>query len=201
MYPLMISCVVPRPIALVSSLGEDGICNLAPFSYFTVVNHNPPTVVFSCSNPRKAGGPKDTLANVLSRRECVVHIMSDWFVESANHTCDAAPAEVDEMDVSKMTKILSEKVAPPRIAEAAVAMECKVIHTQELRKHDGDLSCTMVTCEVVLLHVHEGVFTTTPNSGSPCVDFEKLRPVSRLGGISYGFVNKYFNLARPDHAR
>lgn len=198
LYPLCISAVVPRPIALISTLGPDGICNMSPFSYFNIVNHDPPMVVFSCAQDGTPSGKscKDTLTNVLTRKECVIHIMSDWYVESANHTCGKFPAEIDEMNVVNMTKILCEKVKPPRIAEASIAMECKQVHSHELLNHSGKVSGTIVVCEVVMFHIHEGVYTTSP-SGKHAVNMEKLRPISRLGGNTYGFVNSTFDLGRP----
>ena len=85
-YPLIISAYVPRPIALVSSKSAAGHVNVAPYSYTGAISHDPPAIVVSCC--RKAGDVmKDTLANILETKEFVVNIMSEWFAESANHTC------------------------------------------------------------------------------------------------------------------
>jgi flavin reductase (DIM6/NTAB) family NADH-FMN oxidoreductase RutF len=90
--------VVPRPIALTSTLSSSGIRNVAPFSYFNIVAHDPPTIVIGiCKSPN--GNKKDTLVNIEETGEFVVNIISDWMVEAANHTCGTFPPEIDEMEL------------------------------------------------------------------------------------------------------
>jgi hypothetical protein len=86
-YFFGVSMYVPRPIAFVSSQSKEGINNLAPFSYSGLFSHDPLTIAFACCSTRTPGKDKDTLANVKATGECVVHVVSDWFVEAANHTC------------------------------------------------------------------------------------------------------------------
>ena len=132
-YPLMISAYVPRPIAFISSLSAEGVGNLAPFSYTGCVAHDPPTLAVSiCRNARAVDGKKDTLANIDATGEFVVCIMSEWFVEAANHTCGTFERGVDEFDQAGLTRLPSTKVAPPRVGESAVHFECVVRHRHEI---------------------------------------------------------------------
>ncbi|CAM9203746.1 unnamed protein product [Ectocarpus sp. 12 AP-2014] len=196
-YSLMISSVVPRPIALTSTLAPDGTVNCAPFSYFNTVGHDPPTLAVSvCRNGN--GSKKDTLVNMLASGEFVVSIMSDWFVEAANHTCGSFPPEVDEMDVAGLTPIKSTIVAPPRIKESAVNMECKVRHTYDIVNSKGDVTTTVVFGEVVMFHVFSHLLNENgAGEGKPTVNHEGLMPMSRLGGNTYGRLGSVFDIPRP----
>lgn len=126
MYSLLISSIVPRPIALVSSQNKNGIQNCAPFSYFNMILHDPPMIVLGLCTQGRKRLKKDTLVNIEETGEFVVNIMSTWFVESANHTSGNFPAEVDEMQVAGLSKVNSVKVSPPRVGESAVQFECMV---------------------------------------------------------------------------
>jgi flavin reductase (DIM6/NTAB) family NADH-FMN oxidoreductase RutF len=114
--------VVPRPIALTSTLSVDGTRNIAPFSYFNIVSHDPPHVALGiCKNPD--GSKKDTLRNIEDTKEFVINIMSDWYVESANHCCGNFAPEEDELQRSGlMNPIPSQVVKPCRLAESAFHM-------------------------------------------------------------------------------
>lgn len=201
-YPLMISAFVPRPIAFVSTLSEKYGGNLAPFSYAGLFNHDPPTIGFSIvSNVRAADGKKDTLANIDESGVFVVHIMSEWYVEAANHCCGNFPRGQDEFDLSGLTRVKSTKVAPPRVKEAAVAFECKLAHRHEMRNAKGNVSATLVLGEVVMIHLAAAVCDLEgAGKGKPTVRFGELRPVSRLGGDTYGRTDSTFDLPRPDRS-
>jgi flavin reductase (DIM6/NTAB) family NADH-FMN oxidoreductase RutF len=199
-YPLMISSYAPRPIAFVSTLSASGEGNLAPFSYSGVFGHDPPVVGFSvCRNRNSPDGKKDTLANIEATGEFVVNIMSDWFVEAANHCCGTFPRGADEFDESGLTRTPSLRVRPPRVAESAVHFECKLVHTYEMLNGKGEVSATLVLGQVVM--VHTAKFVTEfmgEDKGKPAVNFERLRPLCRLGGDTYGVVGSTFDLPRPD---
>ncbi|CAI5512566.1 unnamed protein product [Closterium sp. Naga37s-1] len=196
LYPLVISTVVPRPIAFISTLSKTGVGNLSPYSYFNAVAHNPP--MLAIGHCWSSGKPKDSLTNILDTRELVVALISDWFVEAANHTCGPFPPEVDEMERAGLTPVPSVMVKPPRVAESAVNMECVVRHTYDVTDRDGSVTTTIVLVEVVMFHFSEHVVTRTPNTGKLIVDPAKLRPMCRLGGNTYGFVSHLFDIARPD---
>lgn len=196
LYPLVISAVVPRPIAFISTLSKNGTGNLSPYSYFNAVSHNPP--VLAIGHCWSKGAPKDSLQNILDTGEMVVSIISKWFVEAANHTCGPYDRGVNEMELSGLTPVPSEKVKPPRVAESAINMEAKLLHHYDLRDKSGNVTCTVVLAEVVLMHVAEPVTTKTPNSGKTIVDPVKLQPVCRLGGNTFGVDLDFFDIPRPD---
>ena len=122
-YKLMASLIVPRPIALVTSLGASGIANAAPFSMFNMVGEDPPILMISI-NRLKDGRLKDTAANILANGEFVVHI-SDEDMAQKMHACgESFPPDVSELTQVGLTAVASRTVRPPRIAEAPVAFEC-----------------------------------------------------------------------------
>ncbi|KAJ1625354.1 hypothetical protein T492DRAFT_1040571 [Pavlovales sp. CCMP2436] len=201
-YPLMISAMVPRPIALVSTLSDAYGGNLAPFSYAGLFNHDPPTVGFSVvANRSAADGKKDTLANIDASGEFVVHIMSEWYVEAANHCCGAFPRGEDEFDLAGLTRAPSTKVRPPRVKEAAVAFECKLSHRHEMRNARGEVTATLLLGEVQMIHLAAAVCELEgAGKGKPTVRFDRLMPMSRLGGNTYGRTSSTFDLPRPDRS-
>ena len=201
-YPLMISAYAPRPIAFVSTMSPNGEGNLAPYSYSGCFGHDPPVIGFSvCRNRNSPDGKKDTLANIEDTGEFVVNIMSDWFVEAANHCCDTFPRGTDEFDESGLTRKPSLRVRPPRVAESAVHFECKLVHKYEMLNTRGEVSATLVLGEVVLVHTAKSVTTFFGEGrGKPAIDFEKFRPLCRLGGDTYGVVGSTFDLPRPDRS-
>jgi flavin reductase (DIM6/NTAB) family NADH-FMN oxidoreductase RutF len=136
----------------------------------------------------------DTLRNCKETGECVVHIISDWFVEASNHSCGNFDSDADEFPLSGLTKIPSTKVTPPRVAEAAVQLECKVEDYHEFKNDSGKLTATMVIARVVLFHVNGSVY----DGKNGVVETGKLRPVARLGGDAYGQTKGVFDLPRPN---
>eukprot|EP00798_Chlamydomonas_sp_ICE-L_P021214 gene21214-28123_t len=203
LYTFVISAVVPRPIAFISSISAAGVGNLSPYSYFNVVGHNPPTVAIGvCRHPGRpqvAGEPgkKDTLSNIEETGEFVVNIISEWFIEAANHTCGDFPPGVDEMAVSGLSPVPSLKVKPARVKESAMQMECKVCHILPFNDRAGTPSLSVIIGEVVMFHTYKGATAKSP-SGKLVIDPIKLRPVSRMGGVSYGLVAQLFDMARPN---
>ena len=199
-YALFVSTVVPRPIALTSTISADGFVNLAPFSYFGGVSHDPPVVAIGiCRSSMRGGARKDTLANIEATGTFVVSIMSDWYVESANHTCGNFDPHVDEFELAGLTKVWDcRHAAAPRVGEAAISMECKVKHLHELNSAvNGKPSCTVVLGEVVMFHFHPAVYGVN-EGGKGVVDVAKLRPISRLGGNTYATLGGTFDVPRPD---
>ncbi|KAF5354834.1 hypothetical protein D9756_005362 [Leucocoprinus leucothites] len=118
-YQLLTSAIVPRPIAFVSTLSDDGTPNLAPFSYFSMISHNPPllSVSFALSQRR----PKDSRENILQTKEFTVNIISEPFIEAANSTSVESPAGMNEWLLSGLTPAKSVLVKPPIVEESAPA--------------------------------------------------------------------------------
>ncbi|CAH7670840.1 hypothetical protein PPACK8108_LOCUS5578 [Phakopsora pachyrhizi] len=182
-YKLMISAIVPRPIAFCSTLSEDGKPNLAPFSYFNAVGFNPPAVMVSITKNPTA--EKDTALNIKKTKEFVVAIISEPFIEAANYTAIDSPPEVSEWDLSGLNPVPSLKVKPARVKEASVNMECELDSTK--------LTQTCMIGRIKAWHIKEDIMI---NDG-PTISIEKLMPMGRLGGISYSRVNSGFELDGP----
>jgi flavin reductase (DIM6/NTAB) family NADH-FMN oxidoreductase RutF len=189
-YTLLVGCVVPRPIAFVSSLSASGIANLAPFSFFNAGGANPGSVVFM---PITSGSSrdKDTLRNVRETGEYVIHIVPWALREKMNQASAEYPPDVDEFEVAGFTKVPSVRVKPWRAAECPIAMECKLFRVVE--HGAGPYHANYVIGEVVLLHLAESVLTNGR------VDFAKLDVIARLGGPNYTRVTpeSMFSMTRP----
>jgi flavin reductase (DIM6/NTAB) family NADH-FMN oxidoreductase RutF len=192
MYKLMIGCVVPRPIAWVSSVDAAGVPNLAPFSYFMAITHDPPTIAFSASPRAETSDPrakKDTLRNVEATREFVVNVVDDALAEQMNVTSgDYAPG-VDEFTQANLLAAPSVKVKAPRVALAPINMECRVVQIIPI----GNLPSNLVIGQIVHLHVRDDVY----DAASGRLDMHRLRPVGRLAGHLYTHVHEIFEMKRP----
>ena len=189
-YKLLIGSILPRPIALVTTLSEEGVVNAAPFSYFNIVCSNPPLV--SVSVQRKNGVPKDTSRNALSAGGFVVHIADESNVAAANAAAAALPADVSELKAAGLTQVPSVKIAVPGVAEAKVRMECVLEHSFPLGGTGEIPQCDLLIGRVVCFHVADELL----HNGR--IDIEKLRPVSRLAGSNYSKLGEIFAMARPD---
>ena len=178
---LMNSLVVPRPIAWVGTQGADGVRNLAPFSYFTLVSSTPPVVLVSFS----PSGRKDSLDNITETGEFVVNVVAD----PLRHPMVASSAEldhaIDEMDLLGLGTAPSVSITPPRLAAAPAALEC-VLH-QVIPVYGS----TAVLGRVLHVHVADEVM----RDGR--VVAELLAPVARLGGSLYTTVSSSYRIDRP----
>ena len=189
MYKLLISSVVPRPIAWVSSVDAAGVRNLAPFSYFMAITDDPPTIAFSCSY-RGAGadGRKDTLRNVEATREFVVNVVDDERAAQMNVSSGDYPPEVDEFEVAGLSVAPGARVKAPRVSDAPIAMECRLDRIVPVGR------ANLVLGRIVYVHVREGLYD--PATGR--VDMHRLRPVGRLSGNLYTHVHDIFEMKRPN---
>jgi flavin reductase (DIM6/NTAB) family NADH-FMN oxidoreductase RutF len=188
-YKLMIGAIVPRPIALVSSVDEKNVRNLAPFSYFTACSSNPPVVVFCPILRPVPPQAKDTLRNVIATREFVVNIVSEDFVQGMNATAAQVPPEVDEFELSGLTPIPSELIKPPRVGESHIHMECRLLQTVQVSDKPG--GGTLVLGEVLRFHVREDLIKDFR------IDPDKLRAIGRMAGSIYARTTDRFELERP----
>ena len=182
--------VAPRPIAWVSSLSEEGVPNLAPFSFFNGVSDVPPIVMFSCAPPSSSLN-KDTLANILATKEFVIHVVAHEMRDAMNASSAGFPPEVDEFEAAGLTKAPSSLVAPPRIADAPVAMECRYFSDVPLPGIKGGEGYRVIFGEVVGIHIDEAAI----NDG--LLDLTTYNPVARLGYHDYSTVFETYSLTRP----
>ncbi|KAI1393626.1 uncharacterized protein F4822DRAFT_385280 [Hypoxylon trugodes] len=202
-YKLLISGIVPRPIGFLSTVSSEASdpasqkiddLNLAPFSYFNMVNHDPPLFVIGFSSD--PANPKDSLRNLLARREGVVNIIGEDFIEAANATSVDAPPGASEWAVSGLTPVFDcEDVKAPRVAEAVFSVECKLESAREWesRATPGKKTGCMVVLEGTKFWVREDAINEERNLIDPAV----LKPVSRLGGITYGRLTEALEIPRP----
>ncbi len=188
-YNLLIDAIVPRPTAFVTTTNKKGQVNLAPFSYFNGVSTKPACLMISITHKRD-GSKKDTLVNIEETCEFVVNSSNEWLAEPMVHCAAAYPYGVNEMEKVGLTAEPSKIVAPPRVKEAAVSMECKTYKTVLIG--DGSAgSSTMVIGEIVLIHIAKEFYSNGR------IDIEKYRPLARLGGASYGKITDVFDLMIP----
>lgn len=169
-YKLLVSTVQPRPIAWVSTISADGALNLAPFSFFTVASRQPPTLLVSIG-PRDGGGVKDTLANVHATGEFVVNVASFDHRSAVSTTGQTVAPEVDEFELAGVKPVTSDVVAPPRIAEARLAIECS------LREEHRIGTDTVIYGTALRVHAADGVLDDGLR-----VDNDVLDPLGRLAG-------------------
>jgi len=187
---LIMQIVIPRPIALISTLTANGVLNLAPFSYFQVVSVNPLAVGFSATRDRH-GGAKQTHVNIRGIAEFVAAMVTEDMAERMNITSAEFPPGVSEFEKAGFTAGNAEVVKPSLIMEAPVNMECKVIEIVELS--DSPMGGTFVIGKVVRVHFKEGVYDQEAQK----IRSENYKLISRLGGSGYGYVRDQFDMPRP----
>jgi flavin reductase (DIM6/NTAB) family NADH-FMN oxidoreductase RutF len=201
LYRTLAGAVVPRPIAWVSTTSPDtveqsstsnrtqsdeGVDNLAPYSFFNVVAIDPPVVMFAPSDdPDSPEGLKDTPRNVRATEEFVVNVVTEPVAEAMNATSATLPAGESEFDHAELTRADSRAVAPPRVAESPVAFECSLYEMLDV----GDSS--MVLGEVESVHLDDAVTTDGK------LDVTKLDAVGRLSGSLYATITDQFAMERP----
>jgi len=192
-YKLMTGIIVPRPIALVSTVNAAGQANLAPFSFFCGVGSAPPTLIF-CPALRAESAPepasrKDTLGNVEATGEFVVNVVNEAIAHAANITAAEVPPQVDEFALAGLTPLPSQVVRPPRVAESPAQMECKllqVIYTS--RQPSGGV---IVLGEIVRFHVRADLVNQFR------VDPAGLDAVGRMAGNTGVRTRDRIELVRP----
>ena len=189
-YRLLTGSILPRPIAFVSTRSSEGILNLAPFSFFTVISANPPVICF-CPMIRGGERPrKDTLVNIEATREFVVNIVSEDFAAKMNMCSGEYPPEVSEFEISGLTPVPSELVKPPRVAESRVNMECK-LH-QVVHVSPKFLGGSLVMGEVLRFHVRDSMVNQICE-----IDPDQLNAIGRMAGPTYVRTKDRFDMIRP----
>ena len=186
-YKLLIGCVVPRPIAWVSTLGADGVANLAPFSFFMGVCNEPPTIAFSSG--RRENGKKDTVRNLEHTGDFVVNVVDDTHAEAMNATSGEYGPEVDEFTLAGLTMAPGVKVRAPRLATAPISMECRVAQIVPV----GTGPHSVVFGEILYYHVRDDVY----DAATGRIDITRLKPIGRLAGHQYSYIHDIFEMKRP----
>lgn len=184
-YQWMTAAIVPRPIALVSTISEDGAVNLAPFSYFTGISSTPPILAISVGLGRN--GRKDTVRNLEVTKEMTVSVVTEEIAEPMVLTSGEWPPGRNEFEVAGLHPVPSDLVRPPRVAESPLALECRVVQIVPV----GPDPTHVVLAEIVRIHAEESILT----NGLP--DPAKLRPLARLGGDLYAPLGGIRSIPRP----
>ncbi|KAH8424415.1 flavin reductase family protein [Aspergillus melleus] len=192
-YRLLISGVAPRPIGFLSTVSGDGKTkNLSPFSYFQVIEHDPPMFIVGFSS--RPGRVKDTYRNLKETGECVINTVSENMIEAVNASSIDAPYGVSEWDVSGLHEAPTTTVKASRVQESVFSVEGKVVDIKEFEDHvqPGMSIASLVLVKATMFWVQEDAV----NAEGSHIDLEKLRPLGQLGGMSYGRVSSTFELPR-----
>jgi flavin reductase (DIM6/NTAB) family NADH-FMN oxidoreductase RutF len=172
-YKLLVSTVVPRPIAWVVSQDEAGVTNAAPFSFFNALSSEPPILGVSIGDSPRGPGDKDTLANIKATGQFVICLVSERTAHAMNITATDLPPEVDELAEAALTPIPSTKVKPPRIGESPVAFECELFQLVPLGEN------TLVLGKVLAMHVHDDC---VQDAAKNYINTPKLELIGRMHG-------------------
>lgn len=188
-HELMVSCVVPRPIAFVSTISEDGVFNLAPYSFFAAVAAKPMLLGFS-TGWKKNGKKKDTLKNIEFAKEFVINVVTEELAKPMNQSSANYPSYVSEFEEVGLTPVMADLVKAPRLAEAPVNMECRLVQILEF----GNLPkrTSFIIGEVLRVHVRDELWVSDQIQVSP------LPVVARMGGEIYCRATDIFEMKRPE---
>ena len=191
-HELMVGCIVPRPIALISTVGADGVFNLAPFSSLTIMCMKPAILGFHAS---EKGGrqKKDTVVNVEFTRDFVVNIVNEALVDAANRASDSYPSNVDEFKEVGLAPVPSDLVKSPRVGESPINLECRLM--QILQFGDASRQSSFIIGEVVRIHIKDELYVNDE------IQMPELKAVARMGGKFYCRTRDLFEIERPEPLR
>jgi len=186
-HDLLKFLVMPRPIAWITTLRANGVVNLAPFSCYTMLAFKPVLVAIGFEHALGPQQKKDTLRNIERTSELVIHTVTEDVLERMNATARSAPADESKLLTAGLTPIRSDRVAPPRIAECPLAMECRAIEIREVVEHHH-----LVIAEGLVIHARADVM----RDGE--IDLQQLRPVGRMNDNCYARLRDIIVLPRPE---
>jgi len=188
----LLGAVGPRPICFASTIDENGISNLAPFSFFNVFSSNPPIAVFSPAKSGRTGKNKDTFNNVNQIKEVVINLVDYKMVEQMSLASSPYSPEINEFIKSGLTPIPSDLIRPFRVKESPVQMECEVVEIKELGQEGG--AGNLIICKILKMHISEHLL-----NDKQMIDQEKIDLVARMGGDWYCRTDKnsMFEITKP----
>jgi flavin reductase (DIM6/NTAB) family NADH-FMN oxidoreductase RutF len=178
LHQYLLGAVAPRPICFASTVNAAGEVNLSPYSFFNVFGSNPTTLVFSPSRKVRDNTIKHTLENIYETKEVVINVVNYAMVQQMSLSSCEFPKGVDEFVKAGFTKLASEKVKAPRVAESPVQMECRVRDIIETGTEGG--AGNLVICEVLVMHINDNVLNDHQQ-----IDPYKIDLVARMGGDFY----------------
>jgi flavin reductase (DIM6/NTAB) family NADH-FMN oxidoreductase RutF len=189
-YKLLVGSIIPRPIALVTTLSLNGVLNAAPFSYFSIISSQPP--LLSVAVQRKQGEMKDTARNAIDTGAFVIHITDRSIIDKVNETAANLPPDESEVSKAGFTPITSDKIVVPGLQEAKIRMECLLEQTIPLGGSDEHPACDLLIGRVVQFHFADDVY----EDGH--INPDRLDPISRLAGSYYAELGSQFSIERPE---
>lgn len=189
-YKVLYAAITPRPIAWVSTVSNDSVLNLAPYSFFNAVCSFPPTLLF-CSGYRDVPTPKDTLTNIRANGEFVVNFVTEHNANAMNITAQEVASDVDEFEKAGLTPIPSHQVQPPRVKESPIHFECRLNQIVPISEQPGGGYIVIGT--VVHMHVDDAIY----DADREYIDFDKYNVVGRMAGSTYTKTQDRFDLERP----
>ena len=192
LHRYLLGAIGPRPIAFASTIDEEGVPNLAPFSFFNAFSANPPILVFSPARSGRTNTTKDTYNNIKKLPEVVINVVNYELVHQMSLASSPYPSSTDEFIKSGLTPVNSDVVKPYRIKESPVQFECKVNEVIELGDQGG--AGNLIICEVLKIHIDESILDE-----SGMIDQHKIDLVSRMGGNWYcrADENSMFEIPKP----
>ncbi len=173
-YKLLVSTIVPRPIALVTSVNVDGRVNAAPFSFFNAIGSDPPIVVLGIGD-RAPGVPKDTARNIRATQQFVVNLVDEAMAEQMNVCAIDFPADTDELQQAGLSCVPSTEVRPPRVRESPIHLECRELSTVAIGRN------RVIVGEVLRMHIRDELLDTERLH----VHTEKLALIGRMHGAGW----------------
>jgi len=183
-YSLLVSTVVPRPIAFITSMNASGTVNAAPYSFFNAVASSPPLIIFSAG--RKDGSMKHTAENILRSKEFAINIVTEQMLDAMNISSADLPSEISAIEQSNLTPAPSVGIKTPRIAESTVSFECALYRHFELGNEPVDL----IVGEILHFHVKDELYS------AGTIDHKNLKPIARMGGKYYATIENFFEMEK-----
>jgi flavin reductase (DIM6/NTAB) family NADH-FMN oxidoreductase RutF len=190
-YHLMTQTLIPRPIAWALTDSDNGLFNLAPFSYFTAVSSAPPIMMISLGH-KPNGDKKDTLVNVVNTKKMVIHIASAKDAELVNQTAENLPHEESELTKLALKTVDFDNFSLPRLAQCDIAYGCELYEIKEL----GDVPQSLIFVEIKQIYINDSVAEIDKKQRIK-VHADKVNPLARLGGGEFTTINKPFSITRP----
>ena len=190
-YHTLIQSIVPRPIAWVLSENQDTSLNLAPFSYFTAIASDPPLIMFSVGKRPDNGDSKDTLVNIVSKKQFVVHIASQSLVKEVALSASPLPYGESEVSHTGLETCDFNHFKLPRLTQAKIALACELYEIKEI----GNKPMALVFGEIKHAYFADEIVTLDGKRTN--IDASKLDPLVRLGGDDYAGISQHFRVDRP----
>lgn len=189
-YNPLKGCIVPRPIGWITSMDQEGIVNLAPYSYFNAICDKPPMIMFSSSN-KEHGQKKDTLRNIESTKEFVVNIATYGQRDFVNLSSSPLPHGMSEIERFKIETVPSTIVKPPRVKDSCIHLECRYVKTVDLDFDEHSTSSKMAIGHIVGVHIRDDLIVNGK------VDLSSSQVIARLGYDEYTIIERIFKMSRP----